>query len=118
MTATTTTETETTTSNSHKIGRCRVCKVARRVTVRVVTTWRLVGDWGRMPRGKQTTVDGIKVRPSMAGTFSCCGQRHSLKRINGRTTDHECDARCMAATGHSCECSCGGANHGAAHVAG
>lgn len=24
-----------------------------------------------------------------------------------------CDGRCMGATGHSCECSCGGANHGA-----
>lgn len=25
---------------------------------------------------------------------------------------HKCDARCMNATGHNCECSCGGANHG------
>jgi hypothetical protein len=27
---------------------------------------------------------------------------------------HKCDARCMGATGHDCECSCGGKNHGAA----
>jgi len=26
---------------------------------------------------------------------------------------HKCDARCMNATGHICECSCGGLNHGA-----
>lgn len=25
---------------------------------------------------------------------------------------HKCDARCRHAKGHSCECSCGGANHG------
>lgn len=25
---------------------------------------------------------------------------------------HVCDARCMNAKGHNCECSCGGANHG------
>lgn len=26
---------------------------------------------------------------------------------------HKCDARCTSAKGHSCECSCGGVNHGA-----
>lgn len=25
---------------------------------------------------------------------------------------HKCDARCMGAKGNSCECSCGGKNHG------
>ena len=25
---------------------------------------------------------------------------------------HKCDARCMNAKGHNCECSCGGKNHG------
>jgi len=28
-------------------------------------------------------------------------------------TLHKCDARCRHAKGKSCECSCGGANHGA-----
>ena len=27
---------------------------------------------------------------------------------------HKCDARCQHAKGRTCECSCGGANHGAA----
>lgn len=26
---------------------------------------------------------------------------------------HKCDARCRNAKGHDCQCSCGGANHGA-----
>lgn len=25
---------------------------------------------------------------------------------------HKCDARCLNAKGHNCECSCGGSNHG------
>ncbi len=30
-----------------------------------------------------------------------------------RPSLHKCDARCASATGHVCECSCGGKNHGA-----
>ncbi len=29
----------------------------------------------------------------------------------------KCDGRCMGATGHNCECSCGGANHGLSSAA-
>jgi hypothetical protein len=35
------------------------------------------------------------------------------KRVRGVVTDHQCDAACLNAKGHLCECSCGGANHGA-----
>lgn len=31
-------------------------------------------------------------------------------KVNG--SKHECDARCMNAKGHNCECSCNGKNHG------
>lgn len=31
--------------------------------------------------------------------------------------DKACDGRCMGATGHNCECSCGGKNHGAGKAA-
>ena len=30
-----------------------------------------------------------------------------------RPSLHKCDARCLNAKGHNCECSCGGVNHGA-----
>lgn len=35
-------------------------------------------------------------------------------RLKAFPTRHECDARCMNATGRTmqCECSCGGSNHG------
>lgn len=48
---------------------------------------------GRNGRGELVLADRIifyKLRPSL----------------------HKCDARCMNAKGHNCECSCGGANHG------
>lgn len=31
--------------------------------------------------------------------------------------DKKCDGRCIHATGHDCECSCGGKNHGMAAAA-
>lgn len=34
--------------------------------------------------------------------------------VKGTVNAHECDPRCMGATGPRCECSCGGANHGGA----
>ena len=50
---------------------------------------------GRLPSGDRIGADRVifyKSRPSL----------------------HKCDARCMNAKGHNCECSCGGANHGIA----
>lgn len=48
-----------------------------------------------------------------------CGQRARLERVfdshKPNRPRHECDAKCMASTGPSCECKCKGANHGAAH---
>lgn len=42
----------------------------------------------------------------------CCGKSVVMAKVRGTVTDHECDARCIAATGPRCECSCGGENHG------
>ena len=39
-------------------------------------------------------------------------------QLSGRyVADKACDGRCMGATGHVCECSCGGQNHGIGSVA-
>lgn len=32
-------------------------------------------------------------------------------------SNHKCDARCLSAKGHNCECSCGGKFHGAGALA-
>lgn len=44
-----------------------------------------------------------------------CGKTFTLMPVAGIVSpDHKCDARCESARGHSCECACGGANHGRA----
>jgi hypothetical protein len=41
--------------------------------------------------------------------------RYYLTALHGQTSAHRCNSACMGATGPSCDCSCGGANHGAWH---
>lgn len=50
------------------------------------------------------------------GICAACGLTHAADRLIDRGTSpsgHRCDARCMYAKGHICECSCGGKYHGA-----
>lgn len=48
------------------------------------------------------------------GKSACCGRAMYLKPVLGKVVaDKKCDARCLGAKGHVCECSCGGKNHGA-----
>lgn len=45
-----------------------------------------------------------------------CGAALVLAPVRGIIrTDKKCDARCENATGHDCECACGGKHHGRAH---
>jgi len=42
-----------------------------------------------------------------------CGQWRRAPRVVGHyNPDKKCNAKCIFATGHSCECACGGKNHG------
>ncbi len=75
------------------IGTGPACKVTRRV------------DAG-------ATTEGWNGRPDVP-CLVCVKLVHvPMKPITGWTSDHICDARCLGATGPTCECSCGGANHG------
>lgn len=55
------------------------------------------------------------------GVFGVCpehGKFFPMRALVGRTVpEHKCDSRCTSATGPKCDCSCGGANHGADHGA-
>jgi hypothetical protein len=42
--------------------------------------------------------------------------RYLLDPIWGEHTDAKCGARCRNAVGPSCDCSCGGENHGMGHA--
>ena len=47
-----------------------------------------------------------------------CKKIRVAKPVIGKfRADKKCNGFCLAATGHSCECSCGGKNHGAGHSA-
>jgi hypothetical protein len=49
-------------------------------------------------------------------THCTCGRLIYGRPINGKIkASVKCDGRCTGATGPDCECSCGGANHGADH---
>lgn len=54
------------------------------------------------------------------GVVARCDKGHRvfpLRAIKGTySPDHQCDARCLNAKGHTCTCSCGGANHGRGHA--
>jgi len=75
-----------------------------------------------------TYTDGsISYRASCANTEAtglarvpcrgCGAFRWAAPVFGAYKLDRKCDARCMGATGHNCECQCGGENHGAAHDA-
>lgn len=60
--------------------------------------------------------------PATSGGFAIvcrkCGQPRNATAVRGKySAKHVCGARCMASTGPSCECSCGGKNHGSSYAA-
>jgi hypothetical protein len=71
------------------------------------------GYIGRCPRkGCQHTE-----RKGLGSSFGRCPQHgsYSLKPLWGALSDGKCNAACVNAHGPSCDCSCGGVNHGLSH---
>lgn len=104
--------------NFGAIHKCKGCKA----TVRVDWTHAYTavgGYYAQKLDHNWSAAQQVHVAPSWGNrcdvpSVRCqCGETMPGKRIVGRTTEHECDARCMNSRGHVCECSCGGRNHGA-----
>lgn len=106
-------------NTSHRwIGRCKSCSKAHRVDgVLVIGRSRNQDD--------QLVMSGIRAyRTADHGSnptalfisCSCCETRVKLQRVYDAAKPtrprHECDAKCLAATGPACECKCRGTNHG------
>jgi hypothetical protein len=94
----------------HFIGTCGHCGTTTRVGAveAGARTWEIVEG----PRALRVTLksDGV----SLVVTCPRCHARGlRLERVDGRETEHPCNAACMFAQGPLCECSCSGANHGA-----
>lgn len=49
--------------------------------------------------------------------YTCCGRMKGVE-VRGKHTERACGAKCQASKGPTCECSCGGKNHGKAYLGG
>lgn len=64
-------------------------------------------------------IDGKKVWYSddvNGRCINCRSLNFEGNRVEGKVTEHVCNAKCMSATNGQCECSCGGKNHGVNHL--
>lgn len=104
---------ETNKETARYFGKCRTCKQG------AVRDFQTIGG-NRLPivvlaNGKQEVI----YQAAEMGFFRCaCGGIikgwTALKaKISAK---HVCGAKCIASKGPSCECSCGGKNHGSSHL--
>jgi hypothetical protein len=103
---------------------CKKCKIAKRVEYNMKTEWEPARYYRIDSQGKRaypgiwiTAIGGGKPTEYggdiESGLCSKCGGLMQPGILKGRLNpEHVCDARCTGARGASCDCSCGGANHG------
>lgn len=102
-------------------GKCPACKTAFGVDAVVVT--RTIETQTHTPSGalgwpRRTSTSVI----AYGGAFErfegdlwirhACGRNVRMNGVSGTKTETTCGARCLSSHGPSCECACGGANHG------
>lgn len=105
---------------------CKRCKVGRRVEYPLhdkYGSYRLSAEGRRIDPGiyvqacggGKPTVYGGDVEVGLCPT---CHRAMKYGKLEAHVNQSvKCDARCTGARGHNCECSCGGANHGAGWAA-
>lgn len=67
--------------------------------------------WAKNNGAKKVDSFSVMVGPPVDGP-NCIYPANRLIFYSTKPSLHKCDARCMNAKGHNCECSCGGKNHG------
>lgn len=100
-----------------QIAKCKRCKKAHsRMVVVLCETVERSDKIGFVSRR-------VWIEGNPAGRWDCgCSPGAAYlggeyRNVDGtRNDDVKCDARCNEATGHKCECSCAGRNHGASHA--
>lgn len=113
-------------TSTQYIGKCKKCRHATRVAgtdVQVIDVERRVrsATTGELIYLTENLRTYDPAKPYILNGMNVCARcpEHGVYRlqpIKGRLVpDHKCDARCTSATGPKCDCSCGGANHGANH---
>lgn len=97
------------------VGKCKRCKTAARFEAPVVRTYIAQLGYGRTERRTWRAAPWGTEQVNNDGSISVrclCGGTAWFYRLIGRVTKQKCGARCMSSTGHVCDCSCGGHNHG------
>jgi hypothetical protein len=103
------------------LGKCASCKTPRSALVPhtlMKYTYYYGAVGGRMDKSVSFGYELFTEGQNFLRTLTCaaCGSDDvRLKGVKGTfNADVACDPRCMNARGPNCECSCNGANHGAA----
>lgn len=87
------------------------------------TEWeaRWFGGWEEFRVRQTANLSRWELPRTAMKTIVCrgCGEqiKKGSKRVVGKKSNRECDARCMSATSGACECACEGANHGGSFAA-
>lgn len=117
-------------TEAHYLARCPVkgCKTVARLPIPLQRKHEVRRYRGEIVWEGDVSVPGfvvdhrvVELRDALRrwqGLVGCVEHRRALRGdvVNGtHNPDVVCDARCMNARRSSCECSCGGANHGGAH---
>ena len=105
------TETKVRTAEVRFNGCCKRCKTCKSLLLTIKTEILLDRD-GRFHSDRKTEyLDGKRFDDFLV---KCpCGGEFWLQPVKGHMKPEvSCDARCTGAKGFSCDCSCGGKNHG------
>jgi hypothetical protein len=102
-------------------GKCKACKSVKVVDAICGNAYLIPGG-GIEVEGKHYWTQNLSLVPfamaAQEGYFACdCGRRMVWTALKAKfSAVHVCGAKCLASKGPSCECSCGGKNHGAGHM--
>ena len=61
-------------------------------------------------------IDPMEINNPAYAQCPCGAYRTNRARVLGKVTGHVCGARCTSARGATCDCECGGENHGIDHA--
>jgi hypothetical protein len=116
-------------STARALVRCsrKGCRQTRRVDFATVTELRAYQGrpherrYVETSRGNASYRDRYDLARILTNGFQCAGcggTRFDFNIIRGSFSEAvKCGPRCTGAVGPSCECACGGENHGAGHAA-
>jgi hypothetical protein len=71
--------------------------------------------WIRAAKAGKYTYTHPRFGGKAVDPFVCasCWGAFKVTAVKGVVTEHECGPKCLASKGPTCECQCGGKNHGA-----